>query len=142
MMKDIRLAIRTLLLADPAVNSLVGGKRIYPVQLLEGVRDPSIVFGRITDISDYHMLGDSGLQQTFMQINAFANKHDLSVNLADATHDAISGFRGTVIYDAGSSPPGFIEVQGIFHIGGRDLHDDTVQLFNMSRDYQIAFADR
>lgn len=139
-MKDIRLAFRSLLLADPTVNALCGG-RCFPVNLPQDQRSPSLVYLRITDFSDYHMLGDSGLQHVFMQVDSWADKHDSSVNLADAAHDAISGFRGRAIYGS-NSPQDFIDVRGIFQTNGRDLYDNTVQLFRMSRDYQIAYAER
>jgi hypothetical protein len=139
-MKDIRLAFRQLLISDAAVNSLSGG-RIFPVNLPEGQRAPSLVYFRITDFSDYHMLGDSGLQRVFMQLDSWADKHDSSVSLADAAHDAITGFRGRVVYGS-DSPQDFIDIRGIFQTTGRDLFDNTVQMFRMSRDYQLMFAER
>ena len=139
-MKDIRIAFRALVLSDPTVNSLCGG-RMFTVNLPEGERSPSLVYFRITDFSDYHMQGDSGLQRIFMQLDSWATKHDASVNLADAAHDAISGFRGRAVF-SGNSPADFVDIRGIFQTNGRDLFDDTVQMFRMSRDYQIAYAER
>ena len=140
-MKDIRPALRTLLLSDATINSLVGGSRIWSVLLPQGQRSPSLVFRRITDFSDNHMNGDSGLQQTFMQIDAFATSHDGSVSLADAVHDLLSGFYGVVEYGS-NSPPDFVQFQGIFQSNGRDLFDDPTQMFHMSRDYRIFYGDR
>lgn len=139
-MKDIRLAFRQLLISDAAVNSLSGG-RVFPVSLPQGQRAPSLVYLRITDFSDYHMLGDSGLQRIFMQLDAWADKHDSSVNLSDAAHDALTGFRGRVTFGS-NSPADFIDVRGVFQTNGRDLFDNTVQLYRQSRDYQIAYAER
>jgi hypothetical protein len=136
-MKDIRLAFRQILLDDPTVASLSGG-RIYPVNLPQGVRAPSLVYFRITDFSDYHMLGDSGLQRVFMQLDTWADKHDATVNLADAAHDALSGVSGRIGL-GGNSPTDFVDVRGIFQSNGRDLYDTTTQLFRMSRDYQVAY---
>jgi hypothetical protein len=135
-MKDIRIAFRTLLLADATVNGLCAG-RVYPVELPQNMRSPSLVYFRIFDVSDYHMLGDSGLQRISMQLSSWADKHDLSVNLADAAHDALSGFKGRVVY-AGD----FIDVRGIFQSNGRDLFDDVTQMYHMSRDYTVSYAER
>jgi hypothetical protein len=135
-MKDIRIAFRTLVLSSPTVNSLCGG-RMFTVNLPEGQRAPSLVYFRITDFSDYHMAGDSGLQRIFMQVDSWADKHDASVALADAAHDAVTGFRGRVDYGTDA-----IDIRGIFQTNGRDLYDNVVQLFRMSRDYQIAYAER
>lgn len=140
-MKDIRLAFRALLLADPTVSGLVGGNRIYPVRPPQAQRAPSLVYLRIIDFSDYHMLGDSGLERISMQLDAWADSADASVQLADAAHDAITGFRGRAVYGS-NSPQDFIDIRGIFHTIGRDLTDDVTQLFRMSRDYTIAYAER
>jgi Protein of unknown function (DUF3168) len=134
-MKDIRLAFRALLLSDPTVNTLCGG-RCYPVQMPQNMRSPSLVYFRVSDFSDYHMLGDSGLQRISMQLSSWADKHDLSVNLADAAHDALTGFAGRVTYDVN-----FIDIRGIFQTNGRDLLDHETQLYNMSRDYTISYAE-
>lgn len=138
-MKDIRFAFVSILANDPAVGALCSG-RIYPVRMQQNIRDPSLVYLRITDSADYHLGGDAGLQSTWMQLDALAVHQDSCVNLADAAQAALSGFAGRVVYDAGSSPPGFIDVRGIFQTNGRDLFDDTTQMFRMSRDYQIRFA--
>lgn len=139
-MKDIRLAFRALLLSDATVNALCGG-RIYPVDLPQTTRAPSLVYSRISDFSDYHMVGDSGLQRISMQLDSWADKHDSSVALADAAHDVLSGFHGRVLYGS-DSPQAFIEIRGIFQINGRDLSDHVTQMFRMSRDYQVMFAER
>lgn len=140
-MKDIRLAFRALLLADPTVSSLVGGSRVYPVRPPQTQRAPSLVYLRIIDFSDYHMLGDSGLQRTSMQLDAWADTHDAAVLLADSAHDVLSGFRGRAIYGS-NSPQDYVDIRGLFQTIGRDLTDDTTQMYRMSRDYQIAYAER
>ena len=137
-MKDIRLAFRTLLLSDPTVNALSGG-RCYPVQLPENMRAPSLVYFRVSDFSDYHMQGDSGLQRISMQLNAWADKHDSAVALADAAHDVLSGFAGRVVY-GGDSPSSFVDIRGVFQSNGRDLSDHETRMFNMSRDFTVYYA--
>ena len=133
-MKDIRLAFRTLVLSDPIVNSLCGG-RMYTVQLEQNQRSPSLVYLRVFGFSDYHMLGDSGLRRVSMQLDAWATKHDASVSLADAAYDAISGFRGRVEYSSD-----YIDIRGSFESNERDLFDDVTQMYRMSRDYTIFYA--
>lgn len=140
-MKDIRPALRSLLLLDPIVFALVGTPaRIYPNQLPQGQRLPSVVFRRITEFGDYHLQGDSGLQQTGVQVDAYAPSADDAVRLADAVHDAISGFRGPVT-DA-NSPPVTVEIRSVQQTNGRDLFDDATALNRMSRDFFIWFAER
>ena len=133
-MKDIRLAFRALLLSDATVNGLCAG-RCYPVNLPQNMRAPSLVYLRVFDFSDYHMLGDSGLQRVSMQLDSWADKHDGAVQLADAAADVLTGFAGRVTYDAT-----FIDIRGIFQSNGRDLSDDVTQMFRMSRDFTIRYA--
>ena len=138
-MKDIRLAFRQLLISNAAVNNICSG-RVYPVQLPQGTRAPSLVYFRITDFSNYHYLGETGLQRIYMQLDSWGDKHDSSVSLADAAHDCLSGFAGRQIYSP-NGPTDFIDIRGIFQQNGRDLFDDITQMFRMSRDYLIAYAE-
>jgi hypothetical protein len=137
-MKDIRLAFRQLLVSNNAVNNICQG-RIYPVQLPQGMRAPSLVYFRITDFSNYHYLGDAGLQRIYMQVDSWGDKHDQSVSLADAAHDCLSGFTGRQTYSP-NGPTDFVDIRAIFQHNGRDLFDDVTQMFRMSRDYLLAYA--
>ena len=136
-MKDIRHAIYRLLADDPTVNGLCGG-RIYPVQLKQGVRDPSIVYHRITGLFDYQMSGPSGLVQNLIQIDSVATGNDAASNLANAAHDRLTGFRGEVITVSGS-PQEIVTVHGIFQTSDRDVFDTVTQMFAVQRDYQVWF---
>jgi hypothetical protein len=136
-MKDIRKAIYALLNSDPVVNSLSGG-RIYPVQLKQGVRDPSIVYHRITGLFDYQMNGPSGLVQNIMQIDSVAISNDAATQLANAAHDVLTGRRGEIFFGS-SSPQESITVHGIFQTNDRDIFDDVTQMFSVQRDFQVWF---
>lgn len=134
-MKDIRKAIRALLLADPVVNSLSGG-RIYPVQLPEGVRLASVVYHRVTGLFDYEMDGPSGLVQNLIQIDSVAVGNDEATNLANAVHDALTGFRGEVPFGS-ASPQESITVHGIFQTNDRDIFDSITKMMAVQRDFQV-----
>jgi Protein of unknown function (DUF3168) len=136
-MKDIRKAIYALLNSDPVVNSLSGG-RIYPVQLKQGVRDPSIVYHRITGLFDYQMNGPSGLVQNLVQIDSVAISNDAATQLANAAHDVLTGRRGEIFFGS-SSPQESITVHGIFQTNDRDIFDDVTQMFSVQRDFQVWF---
>lgn len=132
-MKDIRPALRSLLLADATLSALVGGQRIFPVIMRQGEQDPSVVYNRITETADYHMLGPSGLYETLVQFDAWATTHAAAVQLADAVYDLLSGFSGLV---------GTIQIHGIFLINGRENYDSVVSFFRMSRDYRVVYWER
>lgn len=134
-MKDVRKAIYALLMADSTVNSLSGG-RIYPVRLKQGVRDPSVVYHRITGLFDYQMSGPSGLVQSLMQIDSVATGSDAATQLANAVHDALTGHRGDVQHGTGS-PQESITVHGIFQTSDRDFFDTVTEMFSVQRDFQV-----
>jgi Protein of unknown function (DUF3168) len=140
-MKDIRSALRFFLLADATVASLVGGSnpttaRIFPILMPQDEKNTSLVYNRITEVSDYHLLGSSHLEQTRMQIDAWAMRPGAASELADAVYDRLSGHAGTVVFGS-NSPQDFIEFRGVFMVSGREDYDGTAELFRMSRDYLI-----
>lgn len=134
-MKDIRIALRTLLLADPAVNALVGGFRIHNVRMPQDQVEPSLVFVKVSETGDYHLMGDSGLGQMRMQLDAWSQNADLSTELSNAVYDRLSGARETVNFDSQ-----FINLRGAFVVNGRDDYDDVAQLFRASRDYIVWYG--
>jgi hypothetical protein len=136
-MKDIRKALRAILVADPAVSSLSGG-RIYPVRLPQGQRATSIVYHRVTGLFDYQMNGPSGLVQNLMQIDSVAVGNDEATALANAVHDALTGFSGEVFFGS-SSPQESIMVHGIFQINDRDIFDTVTEMLAVQRDFQVWF---
>jgi hypothetical protein len=137
-MKNIRAAVRALLLADSTVNSLVGGVRIHVVRLPQGQKDPSIVFNRINETGDYHMQGDSRLAQTRIQLDAWATRNDSACQLADAAYEVMTGFAGDVVWGS-NSPTETVTIMGTFLDQGREDFDQVAELFRMSRDYIVFY---
>lgn len=137
-MKDIRPALRVLMLDSTSVSSLVGAQRIYPVRLPQGEKAPSVVYNRITEVPDYHLLGPSGLVQSTFQIDSWALTQSLAVLLANAVYDRLSGFRGYI--DLGIAEP--VTVHGIFGVHGHEDYDPGAELFRMRRDYRVHYWER
>lgn len=132
-MKDIRAALFAFLQADAAISAVVtagGISRIYPIKLPQGVLLASIVYTRISGQTDYKMEGATGYNQSRMQIGAWAPTANAASSLANLVKDAISGFTGAM-----GNPSVF--VQGIFCADEREIYDDVVQMFGVSRDYFI-----
>lgn len=138
-MKDIRPALRNLLLSDPAVSAMVGGSRIYSVVLDQAVVAPALVFHRVSGFTDYQMNGPSDLAQVLMQIDASSLTSDQSSQLADATHAKLSGFKGEVAY--GSSPIELFIFRGIFSTNLRELYDSASKLYRVSRDFTMWYKE-
>jgi hypothetical protein len=143
-MKDLRPALRALLLGDAAVLAAVttsGVSRIYPGVLPQGITLPSIVQNLISEGSGYHMQGDDGLVQARVQLDCWALTQDAAVSLAGLVFDLLSGFHGTVSFGS-DSPQQSIVVRGVFHDQGRDDYDPVPKLFTRRRDYLIWYAAR
>jgi hypothetical protein len=138
---DIRPALRAYLLADATISAAVGGTRIYPTVMPQGVKATSAVYNVISEISDHHTQGPSGLVMVRMQVDAYALTTDAADALARAVKERIDGFAGVWTYGA-SSPPDAVEVQGIFADTARTGYQSDAQLYRSSRDYLIHFAER
>ena len=146
-MKDVRPALRAILLADADVYAAIdgdvsraqGGSRIFTGTLPQGETFPSVVQNLISEDSDYHMQGGSGLMQARIQIDCWALTQDAAVSLANLVYDGVSGYRGVITF---GTPQQQIDVQAIFHDLGRDDYDPVAKLHARRRDYLIWFAGR
>jgi hypothetical protein len=141
MIKDIRGALRTFLLADAGISTAVNALRIYPGIIAQGQTLPSIVYNLVSEVTDQHMQGASGLVAMRLQIDAWALTSDLADSLARLVKDRMDGFRGEWPYGS-NSPRDIIEVQGVFSQNARTDYDTTNKLHGVSRDYIIHFGER
>jgi hypothetical protein len=136
MIADLRPALRAFLLGDASIFDAVGGAlpvpRIFPVVLPQGVKDPSIVYTRISGQGDHHMQGASGLARPRYQIDAYARKAEDANALADLVKARLDGFRGAM---------GAVNVQGVFFETERDDYQAESELHRVSRDYFIWFEE-
>jgi len=97
MSADFTKALRDFLIADTAVNAIVGTKIAMPLQP-QGQSYPYIVFGRITSPSQDNTLDspDPVVYQDY-RIDCYAYKSYDANNLAWAVNDALEGlFSGTM----------------------------------------------
>jgi hypothetical protein len=139
-LKDIRPALREFLLDDAAISAAVGGTRVFPLVLPQGIIDTSIVYTRISGIGDHHMQGPSGLNRPRYQIDAWAESIDDAIVLADQIKQRIDGFSGTMLF--GASPQSGVDIRGIFFVDEREDFDNDAHLYRVSRDYMIWFEER
>lgn len=142
-MKDVRKALRAILLGDGVINAAITDgsvKRIYPGILPQGITDQSIVYTLVTEESDYHMQGSSHLMQDRIQVDCWAQTPDAAVALANLVKDELSGFSGTVSFGA-DSPQASVVVHAVFHDQGRDDYDATAKLHVRRRDYLFWYYD-
>lgn len=135
-MNDLRPALRAFLLADDAIAAIVA-TRVYPIKIPQGVKATSIVYSRISEQTDHHMAGPSGLVQDRIQVAVWATSGDAASALALLVKARLDGFRGQM--GAGSV---FVPVQGVFSESARDEYDSGAELHGVTRDYFIWFAER
>jgi len=140
MIDDIRKGLVAYLLDDPAILLMVGGEHIYPMRIPQGVVKDSITYQRISGLGDFHMQGPSGLSRPRIQIDCWSKSIDRSALLSDLVKERLNGFRGEM-YWGEDSPDEAITVQGIFFDNERDLYDDSVGMYSLSRDYVFWFVD-
>lgn len=137
-LKDLRPALRALLLANAELKTMVGDNRIYPGKLPQGQIAPSIVYNEISDVGRYTNDGPDGLASPRYQIDAWASTAGEAATLGRLIKEAIDGYKGTVTWGTGNS----VVVRGVFMEASRSIYDDPSGLSGHSRDFIIWFAER
>lgn len=102
-------AFRNLLLADSAVSAIVG-TRVNWAERPQASPLPAIVLHMVSDNNGHHMAGPDGLQETRVQVDAYADSYGSVKGLQRAVRAALDGYSGG-------------NIQGIFHAGSRDGRD-------------------
>jgi hypothetical protein len=138
---DLRPALTAYLLADATISAAVGGERIHPGILPQGERRPTIVYNLVSEVTDHHLQGPSGLVMVRMQIDAWAQTPDAADALARAIKLRIDGAAGDWPYGDGS-PPDTLQVQGAFADTARWDYQADIGMHRASRDFLIHYGER
>jgi uncharacterized protein DUF3168 len=144
MTEDIRPALRAYLLGDGTIAAAVGNGRVHPTVLPQGTNGPTvpaIVYTMISEITDHHTQGPSGLVMVRMQVDAYAATAGAADDLARAIKSRIDGFAGAWGYGS-ASPQAIVTVQGVFAENARNGYEADTKLFRSGRDYLIHFEER
>lgn len=122
-------AIINRLLATAGVTALVG-TRVYPGVRTQGSSLPALVFNRISGARDYTMIEASGLVESRVQIDAWAEAYNAAKALAHAVREALSGIKGTF---------SGIEIDGVFLDSERDGFEVEApdRLYRVSMDFNV-----
>jgi hypothetical protein len=139
MTADLRPALRAYLLADSTIQSAVGNTRVHPTILPQGTNGPSVpalVYNVISEVTDHHTQGASGLVMVRMQIDAYAETPNEADALSRAVKDRIDGVRGAWTYGT-ASPADSVTIQGVFAETARTDYQGDAKLYRSSRDYLI-----
>lgn len=135
-------ALFELLRTNAGVSAIIGN-RIYPAILPQDCIYPAISFRKsllqkdpVLDVRSsglvkkrYLIFSTAQLVDSPMRAYAQAEQLDEAVRLC------LEGFRGIVMNTI--SPPGSIEIQGIFHVLSQDLYDDSTQTYQTISGYEV-----
>lgn len=136
-LKDIRPALRSYLLGGSGLSSAVGGGRVYPDEMPQGVTGDSIVYSEISATGDHHNQGPSGLARPRFQFSCWSKTKDGAYALSLLLQDRLDGYRGVM-----GAGPAAVNVQGVFLDNSRSVRDTTAQLFGRQQDYFIHYEER
>lgn len=123
-------ALVAFLLADAALDALVGN-RIYWVRRPQDEEAlPTVVLTKISHNADYHMTAPSGLFQTRLQVDCWGETFASVTNTARAVKNILSG---------ASFTQSGIDFQGCFLDNERQLFEDEepTRLHRISMDFII-----
>lgn len=132
----MKVALFEYLNADPVLDPLIGD-RIYPIKAPQSADFPRLVYTRISNPREVHMLGESGLSRAIYQIDSWALDDRTVEAVALAVRLALSGFIRKFM---GTSAP--VAVDSIFCVDEDDTVEKTVDgsdtsAFRIRQDYTI-----
>ena len=139
---DIRPALKVLLLSNSELSTMIGGNRIYPGKLPQGLMPTAaVVYNEISNEGDYTLDGPSGLARPRYQVDGWAKLADDAHRLGLLIQETLTGYKGTVSFGS-NSPQSSVVVRGIFMESSRSIWDDPSGLYGSSKDFIIWFAER
>lgn len=138
----IRKGLFAYLMDNPEISAMVAGEHIYPIRIPQGVVKDSITYQRISGFGDVHMQGPSGLSRPRIQIDCWSSSADRASSMADLVKLHLDGYRGVMPIGEESPPADGVTVQGVFYENERDLYDDSVGMYSLSRDYVFWFVEK
>jgi uncharacterized protein DUF3168 len=119
----IETGLRACLLADPAVNTAVGGARIYPLRLPQKVALPAIVLQEISSIRWGHLRGQGALARPRFQIDCYGANYDAAAALGAEVRTWLEG-RQEVWSDL---PPSTIAITvSVMFVSEQDLYEPDI----------------
>ena len=126
-------AIYSRLTNDATVSGLVSA-RVYPFAAVpQSPTYPYVTYQQINLVErSRSMTGDDGLRKDRVQVDVWADSYSGMAALANAVNDALNRWSGT---EAG------VTIQGSYHEDARDLHEDDLQIYRRSLDYEIAWNE-
>lgn len=135
----IREAFRAILLGDVAVSTAVGGTRIYPGAMPQGVSEQSLVYQRTGGINETLLEEPQALRETRIQLDAWARDPDSAAALIALAEARLNGYSGLVPHGE-DSPQAVCDVRGVFLDRELEGYDATAKLYRDGRDFRVMWC--
>lgn len=126
--KSPEAAIRSVLLASPAMAALIGN-RVFPVLAPATAPLPFVTWRRISVQRQQSMAGPIGMPTVYLSVDVFAETYEAARTLADAIRQVLDGWGGEMNDVSVASVSLTNEADGFVTLAGGDLPPVyTVQL--------------
>lgn len=114
------MSIQTQLFTLLSTGSTGAGARVYPLTATDNAVTPYITYQRISTNSENVMSGSSGLANTRLQIDVYADTYLLANTVADQVDNLLNAWAVTNV-----------------SVSVQDLYEDAVKLYRVSMDFSI-----
>jgi hypothetical protein len=139
--------IQQLVVADAGVQAVIAA-RLYPVLVPANVIYPCASFQIASDVPNYLLDGDQGLEQVRLQVDTWSgglsNASYADVKAAQAAIRLVLAGRAKTATESfvpcfkGVLPGGTI-VAGIFVVNAIDTYEQDARSYRTTTDYKVAF---
>lgn len=125
---SLGLYIYEKLSTDSALTTLLGGTKIYPVQISEDVAFPALSYSVVSNDPKDTKDGPGGKDVTRVQIDVFAETYAKTESIAARVRELLDGDSGTL--------------QGVVleysrQVGLTDFYNDEIEVYQKSIDFSM-----
>lgn len=90
---ELEEALTSYLLGYPGLAALIDDK-LYPDELPQGIKLPTIIYSKISDVKDHTLVGQNRLESPMLQFTAFAETKTAARAIANQLKAALCDFQG------------------------------------------------
>ena len=93
---EIEEALTAYLLDFPGLTALIGGDKLYPDELPQGIKLPAVIYSKVSDVKDHTLTGQDCLESPMLQFAVFAGSKAAARAVANQLKAALCDFQGTL----------------------------------------------
>lgn len=134
-------AIVAILMASPAVTSLVGD-RIKPSAAPQRLARPNIVYERYNLTTTVTNTGVVRQPVASLQVTAYADSYSEARTLANAVRKALDNYRGQVTDSAGTTWGLVVRLDGDRDLPIARTPGNTVEVYGVALQFKVRWKDQ